>query len=363
MKRLFLLYAFVAATLTAAVADDVKHYGIYIGSRGETQELTSANVGDPNNDKGNTDLTNLEAFKPYITSGKVTFGYKDSLYMCNITSCHTGAYVPQKFNWPYILTLDNATIEAEAGQEAICTELSEIGELVIELKGDNYIRASGVSAMAFYATADGNGKRIRFAGGGTLTVYGDNGCMVFGSDLNAVFDNVTINASISEYMYGIAISGMAKADMYISHSTLDIDGTINGYGIEGFGDVKLLYCDFEEGTEYNTTQKTVCISGKTWKVNHVRVGITPERYGVKVNGVELTEENIEGFSEGGFTGKISLTTDKFPIFEDATIKTLESVGDYKSAGTMYSYVYFKGKNTIENRDADGVALTLNNNYS
>lgn len=212
------------------------------------------------------------------------------------------------------LTLDNATIEADA-YNAILNETCD--NLLIKLLGTNTINVTSAAGLYMCKSTT-----IVGGSGSKLTIKNDRCAVLFeGCPLEIV--NCWLEA---EGAWGIsADDNVAEEVLKIRNSHVEATGSegsicdIAGLELDG------CHIDIPSKAAYDADKKAVALNGETVKE---KVVIEPNSYGIEILGVKVTKNNCKDLTViDGVDGKISYDPETNTLtMEDVTINATDFTG-------------------------------------
>ena len=242
-----------------------------------------------------------------------------------------------------ILTLDNATIEAD-GFNAILNETCDY--LTIELIGTNTINVT--NSAGIYLKEE---TTIWSNSGGKLTLTNDRCALLFEGcplEINNCWLEVEGDWGIS------ANNNVAEEVLTIRNSHVEVKGPTGS--ICDIADLKLEGCYIAEpvNAAYDADVKSVALNGVTVTD---KVVIKPDSYGIKIAGVDVTSLNSKDLSViDGVDGKINYNSEtKTLTMEDVTINGAD-INGIVNRSVEGMKIKLVGNNTITTNNA---CITIN----
>ena len=236
-----------------------------------------------------------------------------------------------------ILTLHDASINTSNNTEP--SILNQIPDLVINLIGDNVLRAS--SAPGFSSTQD-----VTFKGTGSLTSSGYNGINVMG-DLT-IQDGCSVNATglNGNGMVGTGILSITESNLYATPKT-------NYSAIRGFQTLNL----FLEKYIIPSSTINYDVNGFTYmggQAYYGPVSIVASHYNLEVNGIRVTAENANDILGNG---RVSFNSDSNTLtLSNAYIDAESNKGINSSVNNLI--IHLEGNNIILS-NSDGIYSNAN----
>ena len=237
-----------------------------------------------------------------------------------------------------ILTLDNATIEAD-GSNAILNETCDY--LTIELIGTNTINVT--NSAGIYLKEE---TTIWSNSGGKLSVK-SNGCALLFGGCPLEISNCWLEA---EGAWGIsANNNVAEEVLTIRNSHVEATGSTGS--ICDIAGLKLEGCSITQpgGARFSTQNNAVVLNGE---MVTDKVVIEPDNYGIRIAGVDVTSLNCKDLSGiEGVDGKMSYDHEtKTLTIEDVTINNATANG-INNEGVKDLKIEVVGNNAITSNEA------------
>lgn len=247
------------------------------------------------------------------------------------------------------LNLENATINYDKKGGAITN--NDLNGFTINVTGENTISSSS-SAVASL-------KNLIIDGTGTLNVNSEKGCGIYLDESYLKIRNCTVNAKGN---YGIA-GAFGAETLTVTDANVTAEGKTGS--ICDFASLTLNYCKIVEpnGAVFDESKNAVVLDGKT--VTDKVVIEKFIKYGLKVNGVEVTSDNCNDLSIiEGVSGTVKYIPERNTlILDNATIDGERGIVNYnifnlsinvtgenhinsKHSSILYSSTTFRGDGTL-----------------